>query len=79
MTRQLGLRQQSGPDLVVADQIPPLAPRASRSASSGEETRAPLGLVPVGRLFIPQRPVAPLLVPELPPGMPTLPVIAASA
>jgi hypothetical protein len=38
-----------------------------------------MGLVPAGRLLMPARPVAPLLTPELPPTMPTLPVIAASA
>src|SRR5207249_10657325 len=50
-----------------------------RSASSGVATRAAAGLAPTGRLLMPPRPVAPLLVPELPPGTPTLPVIAASA
>ena len=32
-----------------------------------------------GQCWMPQLPVAPLLVPALPPGMPTLPVIAQSA
>src|SRR5215471_2405945 len=56
---------------------PPAAPRVSRSARRGEDTRAPVGLGPaVNRPDI--RGFAPPLRPELPPGMPTLPVIAAS-
>jgi hypothetical protein len=38
-----------------------------------------MGFLPIGSCLTPARPVAPLLLPELPPGMPTLPVIAHSA
>src|SRR4026209_2562724 len=46
---------------------PPARPRSSRSASSGEDTPRPIGFSPVGRPWMPPRPVAPLPVPALPP------------